>query len=126
MSKKGLNSLNDEFYDYLIKSLKVIDNLIKLDNDILMRKNEYYANIKNKGHIINNDTLITKNKCIKLKSMIRENINLFKNIKNNYYNIKKDNNNLLIDLKKLKEEYINKSKRVKANRFTNKSLKTNA
>ena len=28
--KKGLNSLNNEFYDYLIKSLKVNDNLVKL------------------------------------------------------------------------------------------------
>ena len=27
MSKKGLNSLNNEFYVYLIKSLKVNDNL---------------------------------------------------------------------------------------------------
>ena len=52
MSKKGLNSLNN---DYLIKSLKVNDNLVKLNNDILMTKNEYYVNIKNKGHIINND-----------------------------------------------------------------------
>ena len=125
MSKTGLNSLNDEFYDYLMKSLKFIDNLIKLDNDILMRKNEYHVNIKNKGHIINNDTSITKNKCIKLKSMIRKNVNLSKNTKNNYHNIKKDNNNLLIDLKVLKEEYINKSnKRVKANKSSLK--KTNA
>ena len=38
MSKKGLNSLNNEFYDYLIKSLKVNDNLVKLNNDILMIK----------------------------------------------------------------------------------------
>ena len=88
-----------------------------------MRKNEYYVNIKNKGHIINNDTLITKNKCIKLKRVIPKNINLFTNTKNNYYNIKKDNNNLFIDLKKLKEKYINKSnKRVKANKS---SLKKN-
>ena len=55
MSKKGLNSVNNEFYDYLIKSLKANDNLIKINNDILMTKNEYYVNIKNKGHIINND-----------------------------------------------------------------------
>ena len=60
MSKKGLNSLNDDFYDCLIKSLKVNDNLVKLDNDILMTKNEYYVNIRNKGHIINNDMLINK------------------------------------------------------------------
>ena len=75
MYKKGLNSLNNEFYDYLIKSLKVNDNLVKLNNDILMTKNEYYVNIRNKGHIINNDMLINKTKCIKLKSVVRKNIN---------------------------------------------------
>ena len=63
ISKKGLNSLNNEFYNYLIKSLKVNDNLVKLDNDILMTKNEYYVNIRNKGHIINNNMLINKTKC---------------------------------------------------------------
>ena len=62
MPKKGLNSLNNEFYDYLIKSLKVNDNLVKINNDILMTKNEYYVNIRNKGHIINNDMLINKTK----------------------------------------------------------------
>ena len=62
MSKKGLNSLNNDFYDYLIKSLKVNDNLVKINNDILMTKNEYYVNIRNKGHIINNDMLINKTK----------------------------------------------------------------
>ena len=41
ISKKGLNSLNNEFYDDLIKSLKVNDNLVKINNDILMAKNEY-------------------------------------------------------------------------------------
>ena len=56
MSKKGLNSLNNEFYDYLIRSLKVNDNLVKLNNDILMIKNEYYVNIRNKNPMINNDT----------------------------------------------------------------------
>ena len=70
MSKKCLNSLNNEFYDYLIKSLKVNDNLVKLNNDILMTKNEYYVNIKNNRSIINNDTLITKTNCIKLKSVV--------------------------------------------------------
>ena len=109
MSKKGLNSLKNEFYDYLIKSLKVNDNLIKLNDNILMTKNEYYLKIKNMSPIINNDTLINKTNCIKLKSLVRENINSLKNIKNNYYNIKKDNINLSIDFKKLKEEYINKS-----------------
>ena len=38
MSKKGLNSLNNDFYDCLIKSLKVNDNLVKLNNDILTQK----------------------------------------------------------------------------------------
>ena len=115
MSEKGLNSLNNEFYNYLIKSLKTNDNLVKLDNDILMTKNENYVNIRNKGHIINNDMLINKTKCIKLKSVVRENINSLKNIKDNLYNVKKDSNSLSIDLKKLKEKYINKSyKRVKA------------
>ena len=70
MSKNGLNSLNNEFYNYLIKSLKANDNLVKLDNDILMTKNEYYVNIRNKGHIINNDMLINKTKCIKLKCVV--------------------------------------------------------
>ena len=69
MSKKGLNSLNDEFYDQLIKSSKVNDNLVNDNLDILMIKNEYYVNIRNKS-IINNDTLITKTNCIKLKSMV--------------------------------------------------------
>ena len=77
MSKKGLNSLNNEFYDYLMKSLKVNDNLVKIDNDILMTKNEYYVNIRNMGHIINN-MLINKTKCTKLKNVVRENINSLK------------------------------------------------
>ena len=99
MSKKGLNSLNNEFYDYIIKSLKVNDNLVKLSNDILMTKNEYYVNIRNKGHIISDDMLINKTKCIKLKSVVRETINSLKNIRNNLYNVKKNNNSLSIDLK---------------------------
>ena len=82
MSKKGLNSFNNEFIDYLIKSLKITDNLIKINNDILMAKNEYYVKIKNRSHIINNDMLINKTKCIKLKGVIQENINSHKNIKN--------------------------------------------
>ena len=85
MSKKGLNSPKNEFYYYLIESLKVNDNLVKLNNDILMTKNEYYVKIKNKSPIINNDTLITKTNCIKLQSMVRENINSLKNIENNLY-----------------------------------------
>ena len=105
MSKKGqgLNSLNN---DYLIKSLKVNDNLIKINNDILMTKNEYYVNIRNKSHIINNDMLINETKCIKSKSVIRENINSLKNIKNNLYNVKKDTNSLSIDFKKLKKSIL--------------------
>ena len=95
--------------------MKVSDNLVKLNNNILMTKNEYYVNIKNKSPIINNNTLITKTNCIKLKIIVRENINSLKNIKNNLYNVKKNNINLSIDFKKLKEEYINKSnKRIKA------------
>ena len=90
MSKKNLNSLNNEFVEYLIESLKVSDSLIKIDNDILMTKNEYYVNIKNRCHIINNDMLINKTNCIKLKSVIRENVNSLKNIKNNLYSVKKD------------------------------------
>ena len=78
MSKKGLNSLNNEFIDYLKESLKVTDNLIKIDNDILMRKNESYINIKNRQHVIKNDTLIITTNCIKLKSMIYENVNSLK------------------------------------------------
>ena len=79
-----------------------------------MTKNEYYVNIKNRCHFIKNDTLITKTNCIKLKSMIRKNVMSLKNIKNNLYSVKKDTDSLSIDLKKLKEEHINKSnKRVK-------------
>ena len=113
MSKKNLNSRNNQFIEYLKESLKVSDSLIKIDNDILMTKNEYYVNIKNQVHIINNDMLINKTKCIKLKSVIRENVNSLKNIKNNLYNLY-NTDSLSIDLKKLKEEQINKSnKRVK-------------
>ena len=68
--QKGLNSLNNEFIDYLKGSLNVNDNLIKIDNDILITKSEFYINIKNQRHIINNDTLITKTNCIKLKSTL--------------------------------------------------------
>ena len=76
--------------------------------------------------------------------MIRESVNSLKNIKYELYNVKKDTDGLSVDLKKLKEEHINKSnKRVKVrsilinikvnrfnkrfNRFFNKpSSKTNA
>ena len=96
MSKKGLNSLNNEFYDYLIKSLKVNDNLIEIDNDISMTKKEYYVNIRKKGHIINNDTLITKTNCIKLKSTLRENVRLLKNIKIIFVALKKTVSKLIL------------------------------
>ena len=36
MFKKDLNSFNNEFSEYLKDSLKVTDNLIKIDNDVLM------------------------------------------------------------------------------------------
>ena len=114
MSKRDLNSLNNEISECLKESLKVTDSVIKINNDILVTKNEYYVNIKNWCHIIKNDTLITKTNCIKLKSMIRKNVMSLKNIKNNLYSVKKDTDSLSIDLKKLKEEYINNSnKRVK-------------
>ena len=39
-AKKDLEKFFDnEFSEYLKESLKVSDNLIKIDNDILMRKN---------------------------------------------------------------------------------------
>ena len=109
MFKKNLNSLNNEFSEYLKESLKVTDNLIKIDNDILMTKNESYINTKNRHHVIRNDTLIITTNCIKLKSMIRENVKSLKNIKNNLYSVKKDSDSIQIDLQKLKEEFINNS-----------------
>ena len=81
MSKKNLNSLNNEFIAYLKESLEARDNLIKIDNDILMTKNEYYVNIKNRCHVIKSDTLITKANCIKLKSMSQKNLMSLKNKK---------------------------------------------
>ena len=81
MFKKDLNYFNNEFSECLKESLKVSDNLIKIDNDILMTKNESYINIKNRHHVIKNDTLINITKCIKLKSTLRENVKLLKNTK---------------------------------------------
>ena len=82
-AKKNLESLkteiNDVKSDYAMSN-NLTDNLTKIDNDILMTKNEYYINIRNKGHIINNDILINKTKCIELKSVVQENINSLKNI----------------------------------------------
>ena len=70
MSKKVLNTLNNEFIECLKESLNVTGNLIKIDNYILMAKSEFYINIENQRHIINNDTLITKTNYIKLKSTL--------------------------------------------------------
>ena len=75
MNKKNLNSLNNEFIEYLKESLKVNDNLIKIDNDILLTKSEYHVNIKNRCNVIKNDTLINITNCIKLKSTHREYVN---------------------------------------------------
>ena len=109
-----LISLNNEFSECLKESLKVSDNLIKIDNDILKTKNESYINTKNRHHFIRNDTLIITTNCVKLKSMIRENAKSLKNIKNNLYGVKKDIDSIQIDLKKLKKEFINNvSKRAK-------------
>ena len=83
------SDLNNEFYDYLIKSVKVNDDLVKINNDILITKNKYYINIKNKRPIINNDTLITKTNYIKLKSVVRENINSLKTLKIIFITLKK-------------------------------------
>ena len=126
MSKKGLNSLNNEFIEYLKESLNVADNLIKIDNDILMAKSEFYINIKNRRHIINNDTLITKTNCIKLKSTLQENVKSLKIIKNNLCSVKKDSDSIQIDLKKLKEEFINNfNKRAKIRSINTTEIKSN-
>ena len=78
------------------ESLKVTDNLIKIDNDILMTKNESYINTKNRYHVIRIDTLIIKTNCIKLNSMIRKNVKSLKNIKNNFYDVKKYSDSIQI------------------------------
>ena len=54
-----------------------------------MTKSEFHINIKNWRHIIKKDTLIIATNCIRLKSMIRENVESLKNIKNNLYSVKK-------------------------------------
>ena len=97
--KKDLNFFKNEFTEYLKESLKVSDNLIKIDNDVLMKKR--------KNFILIVKILIFRANCIKLKSMIRENVKSVKNIKNNLYSVKKDCGSIQIDLKKLKEEFIN-------------------
>ena len=114
MNKKNLNFYNNEFIEYLKESLKVTDHLIKINNDILMTKNKSYINIKNQNYVIRNDKLIITTNYIKLKSMIRENVRSLKNIKNNVYSVKKESDSIQIDLKMLKEKYINNfNKRVK-------------
>ena len=92
-----------------------------------MAKSEFYIKIKNRRHIINNDTLITKTNYIKLKSMLRENVKLLQNIKNNLYSIKKYSDSIQIDLKKLKEEFNNNfNKRAKIRSITTTTvIKTN-
>ena len=98
------------------ESLKVSDNLIKIGNDILMKKNEFYIIVK---------ILIFRANCIKLKSMIRENVKSVKNIKNNLYSVKKDCGSIQIDLKKLKEEFINNfNKRTKIQSVINAKIRT--
>ena len=44
MIKKNLDSVSNEFIENRKESLKVADSVIKIDNDILMKKNEYYVN----------------------------------------------------------------------------------
>ena len=71
--------------------------------------------------------IIFRANCIKLKSMIRENVKSVKNIKNNLYSVKKDCGSIQIDLKKLKEEFINNfNKRAKIRSITTTTeIKTN-
>ena len=103
----------------------VSDGLIKTNNGILMRKNESYINTKNRHHVIKNDMLINTTNYIKLKSMIRENVKLLKNIKNNLYTVKKDSDSISIDLTKLKEESINNfNKREKIRPIITDRIKT--
>ena len=118
MSKKNLNSLNNEFIEHLKESLKVNDNLIKIDDDIFLTKSEYHVNIKNWCHVVENHTLINITNCIKLKSMHREYVDSLRKIKNDFYSTKKDCDSIRIDLKKLKGEYINNfNKRAKVHQL---------
>ena len=90
-----------------------------------MRKNEFYINSKNIKHVTKNDMLIFRANCIKLKSMIRENVKSAKNIKNNLYSVKKDCGSIQIDLKKLEEEFINDlNKRAKIRSIVIAKIKT--
>ena len=120
-----LNFFKNEFTEYLKASLKISDNLVKIDHGILMRKKEFYINSKNIKHIIKNHMLIFRANCIKLKIMIRENIKSVKNIKNNVHSVKKACGNIQIDLKKLKEEFINNlNKRAKIRSIIAAKIKT--
>ena len=57
--------------------------------------------------------------------MIRENVELLKNIKNNLYGVKKDIDSIQIDLKKLKEQFINNvNKRAKIRSIFLAKIKT--
>ena len=117
-ARKGLESLKTKIenvksdHPMFKKDLKFFKN--EFTNDILTRKNEFYINSKNINHVIKNDMLIFRANCIKLKSIIRENVKSLKNIKNNLYDIEKDSDSIQIDLKKLKEEFFdNSNKRAK-------------
>ena len=58
--------------------------------------------------------------------MIRKNVMSLKNIKNNLYSVKKDSDSIQIDLKKLKEEFINNfNKRAKIRSINTTEIKTN-
>ena len=54
--------------------------------------------IRNRHHVIRNDTLIFTSNFIKLKSMIRKNVKSLKNIKKNLYGVKKYSDSIQIDL----------------------------
>ena len=91
-----------------LESLKTEINDVKSDH-AMIKKDLNYVNIKNRHHVVKNDMLIFTTDCTKLKSMIRENVKSLKNRKNNLYSVKKDSDSIQIDLKKLKEEFINNS-----------------
>ena len=80
MKKKNIIFVSNEFIDQRKESLKVRDRFVSISNDILTKKNEYQVNVKNSHHIINNDTSINKTNRIKLRNMMRENIDSIKNI----------------------------------------------
>ena len=60
--------------------------------------------------------------------MLRENVKSLKNIKNNLYSVKKDSDSIQIDLKELKEEFINnfhKRAKIRSITTTTTEIKTN-